>query len=110
MSDIEPFLTDAEVDRIHDLVSREYPSMKDAVFVTAVDPKRQAFNLMILTPHPKHPTFNLMTDVKGRVKDWDAQKKLGLHYVGIRADPALAMFRAAAKEHEEKMDTARNLI
>jgi hypothetical protein len=110
MADIEPFLPDSEVERIHDLVSREYPSLRDAVFVTAVDPTHTMFNLMILTPHPKHPTYNLMTDLKGRVADWDAEKKSRLHFVGARADPALVMFRAAAREHVEKVDTARNII
>lgn len=107
---MEPFLDDATVERIHDLISREYPTLRDAVFVTAVDDKRQAFNLMILTPHPKHPNLDLMTSAKGLVKDWDRDAKTRLHYVGVQSDPALVMYRIVAREHADKIAMAKELI
>lgn len=105
---MEPFLPDDLVEAVAEVLRREYPDLWDATFVTMVDERRVVFNLAILSPHPKHPGYSIMSRAQGFVKDWDEKAKARTHFVGA-PDPAVVMFRIVAREHASKMRSARQL-
>jgi hypothetical protein len=105
---MEPFLPDEMLEVIAEIIRREYPSLRDATFVTMVDQKRVAFNLAILSPWDRHPGYFLMTRAQGFVKDWEEKEKTRAHFVGA-PDPSLVMYRLVAREHAEKVASARQL-
>lgn len=105
---MEPFLPDDLVEAVAEVLRREYPDLRDATFVTMVDQKRVTFNLCILSPHPRHPDYSIMSRAQGFVKDWDEKAKTRAHFVGA-PDPSVVMYRLVAREHAEKMRSARQL-
>jgi hypothetical protein len=106
---MEPFLTDDLVASIAEKIGHEYPPLRDATFVTAVDDSRTLFSLMITSPNPRTKNIDVMTRAQGYVKDWDAKMKDRARFVGV-PEPALAMYRLVAKEHAEKMASLKQMI